>query len=197
MASRFRCLPPSPEGGLLCRLDRSVEILVQEVCGGIGDRENVFPRKEHRIAYISPYNVSVFLHAPRAASWGALGRAFLFVACLSHLSVDHASLSRRRAVPTPNRDTSNICALITLLHILHINCSLILSPPFLAFCGGAERDRREGEGWRQRESSTLHRNEALQPLCTDDSSSPSLCMDRRSLSDLFRRMVALSLSCCR
>ena len=43
--------------------------------------------------------------------------AYSFVACLSHLTIDHASLSRRSTVPTPNRDTptSNIWALSTLL----------------------------------------------------------------------------------
>ena len=49
--------------------------------------------------------------------WGGAiieGAAYSFVACLSHLTIDHASLSRRSTVPTPNRDTSNIWALITL-----------------------------------------------------------------------------------
>ena len=32
---------------------------------------------------------------------------------IGHLTIDHASLSRRSTVPTPNRDTSNIWALIT------------------------------------------------------------------------------------
>ena len=45
--------------------------------------------------------------------WG--GGGFSFVACLSHLTIDHASLSRRSTVLTPNKDTSNIGALITLL----------------------------------------------------------------------------------
>ena len=35
--------------------------------------------------------------------------------CLSHLAIDHASLSRRSTVPAPNRGTSNIWALITFL----------------------------------------------------------------------------------
>ena len=53
--------------------------------------------------------------------WGWLGRVggggggYSFFACLSHLTIDHASLSRRSTVPTPNRDTSNVWALITLL----------------------------------------------------------------------------------
>ena len=36
------------------------------------------------------------------------GGAYSFVACLSHLTIGHASLSRRSTAPTPNRDTSNI-----------------------------------------------------------------------------------------
>ena len=49
-------------------------------------------------------------------SGGTLGGGgYSFVACLDHLTFDHASLSRRSTVPTPNRDTSNIWALITLL----------------------------------------------------------------------------------
>ena len=43
------------------------------------------------------------------------GGGYSFVACLSHSTIDHASLSRRSTVTTPNRDTSNIWALITLL----------------------------------------------------------------------------------
>ena len=42
------------------------------------------------------------------------GGAYPFVACLSHMTIDHASLLRRSTVPTPNRDTSNFWALITL-----------------------------------------------------------------------------------
>ena len=34
--------------------------------------------------------------------------AYSFFACLSHLTIDHASLSRRGTVPTPSSDTSNI-----------------------------------------------------------------------------------------
>ena len=51
----------------------------------------------------------------RAAGGGWGGGAYSFVACLSHLTIDHASLSRRSTVLAPNRDTSNIWALITLL----------------------------------------------------------------------------------
>ena len=48
-------------------------------------------------------------------------KAYSLVACLSPLTINHASLffffffSRRSTVPTPNRDTSNTLALITLL----------------------------------------------------------------------------------
>ena len=45
---------------------------------------------------------------------GGGGVAYSFVACLSHLTIDHAPLSRRRTVRTPNRDASNVWALITL-----------------------------------------------------------------------------------
>ena len=37
---------------------------------------------------------------------GRGGGAYSFVACLSRLTIDHTSLSRRSTVPTPNRDTS-------------------------------------------------------------------------------------------
>ena len=48
----------------------------------------------------------------RAQTEGGEGRT---VACLGRLTIDHASLSRRSTVPTPNRDTFNTWALITLL----------------------------------------------------------------------------------
>ena len=35
-----------------------------------------------------------------------VGGGVSFVGCLSHLIIDHISLSRRSTVPTPNRDTS-------------------------------------------------------------------------------------------
>ena len=50
--------------------------------------------------------------------------AYSFVACLSHLTVDHASLSRRSTVPTPDRDTSNVWVLNTFLPLLHKNALL-------------------------------------------------------------------------
>ena len=38
---------------------------------------------------------------------GGGGGAYSVVARLSHLTIEHAPLSRRSAVPTPERDTSN------------------------------------------------------------------------------------------
>ena len=46
---------------------------------------------------------------------GEGGGACSFVVCLSNLTTDHASLSRRRTVPTRNRNTSNVWALITFV----------------------------------------------------------------------------------
>ena len=38
---------------------------------------------------------------------GEYGGTYSFVACLSRLTIDHASLSRRSTVLTPSRDISN------------------------------------------------------------------------------------------
>ena len=46
--------------------------------------------------------------APSAGSSRPGPGPYSFVACISHLTSDHASLSRRSIVPTPDRDTSNI-----------------------------------------------------------------------------------------
>ena len=43
-----------------------------------------------------------------------VGGAYSFAACLSDLTIEHASLSRRRTLSTPNRDASNIRALSTI-----------------------------------------------------------------------------------
>ena len=60
--------------------------------------------------------------APHLVFWsprqgGRGGGAYAFVAGLSHLAIDHVSFSRRSIVPTPNRDTSNIWALIVFFVI--------------------------------------------------------------------------------
>ena len=44
--------------------------------------------------------------AGREGGWGG-GCTHLLLAC-SHVTIDHASLSRRGTVPTPSRDISNI-----------------------------------------------------------------------------------------
>ena len=43
------------------------------------------------------------------------GAAHSFDVCLTHFTIDHAPLASRGTVHTPNRDTSNIWALVTLL----------------------------------------------------------------------------------
>ena len=50
----------------------------------------------------------------KSYSEGGRGGAYSFVVCLSYMTIDHAPLSRRSNVPTPNRDTSNIRAFLTL-----------------------------------------------------------------------------------
>ena len=42
------------------------------------------------------------------------GGGYSFIACISQLAIDHALLSGRSTVPTPNKD-SNTWALLTLL----------------------------------------------------------------------------------
>lgn len=46
---------------------------------------------------------------------GGRGGAYSVVAYSSHYAIDHVSLSRRRIIPTPDRDPSNSWAPITLL----------------------------------------------------------------------------------
>ena len=60
---------------------------------------------------------------------GAGGGTHLLLACLSHLTIDHASLSRRSTVPTPRGDTSNIRALITFFfHIISVETFCLYYP---------------------------------------------------------------------
>ena len=74
-------------------------------------------------------SMSGFHRPGRSAEGGGI-----LMCCLPyfHLTIDHASLSRRSTVPTPNnRDTSNNWAVITLFPygILHRNVLLSLSLP--------------------------------------------------------------------
>ena len=63
------------------------------------------------------------------------GEAYSFVACLSHLTIDHASLPRRSTVPTPNRHLQQLGAhyASSTYHIEMV--LLILSPSCFAVCG--------------------------------------------------------------
>ena len=51
---------------------------------------------------LPPPALGVAIRMDRARAGGV----YSFVACLSRLTIDHASLSRRSTVPTPSRDTS-------------------------------------------------------------------------------------------
>ena len=72
-------------------------------------------------------------HYPICHRWRGGGGAYSFVACLSHLTIDDASLLRRSTVPTPNRDTSNIWALITLFPCI-AHKLFAYSIPVLFYC---------------------------------------------------------------
>ena len=61
-------------------------------------------------------------------AWGGVWGAYSFAACLSRLTIDHASVSRRSTGLIPNRDTSNVWALITLFSIYYMN-TVCLSYP--------------------------------------------------------------------
>ena len=69
------------------------------------------------------------------------GGMYSFVDCLSHLTIDHASLSRRSTVPTPNADTSSIWALSTFVYYpIYLNINIAYRIPFLFGWGGGEPD---------------------------------------------------------
>ena len=64
--------------------------------------------------------------------------AYSVVACLSDLTIDHAYLSRRSTVPTPNsliETPPTLGRSLRFCHIFHWNCLLILSPSCFAVCG--------------------------------------------------------------
>ena len=64
--------------------------------------------------------------------------AYSLVAYLGHWAIDQAFLSGRSTVPTPNRDTSNIWALITFSAYVTckrfacVSCPLPVSPSLAA-----------------------------------------------------------------
>ena len=80
-------------------------------------------------------------------AWVGGGGCTYLLLALSNLTIDHASLSRQSTVPTPNRDKSNISALITLFpYVANIFFAyLVLSPSCLA-ARGHHRSPRMGEG---------------------------------------------------
>ena len=104
----------------------------------------------------------------------------------SHLAIDHASLSRGSTVPTPNRDTSNIWALITFFP-----CTKYYV--FFFLWGGAGSDfplvcldliEERGGGWR----GTMHHHPLHNFL-----PSARLLSSPANLSDLLHRDIS---SCC-
>ena len=56
---------------------------------------------------------------------------YSFVACLSPSTIDHASLSRRSTVPTPNEDASNIWALTAFFQYITLKKKKKKITPFL------------------------------------------------------------------
>ena len=71
---------------------------------GVGREKGVTPR----------LHVQVFDPTSTTTRHQGREQGYSLVAWLSHLTIDHAPLSRRGTTPTPNRDTSNIWALIAL-----------------------------------------------------------------------------------
>ena len=63
---------------------------------------------------------------------GVRGEACSFVACLSHLTIDHASLSRRGTAPTPNINLQHLGAhyasSIYYTEIVYLSYPLAISP---------------------------------------------------------------------
>ena len=63
------------------------------------------------------------------------GGGYSFVACLSHLTIDHASLSRRSTVPTPIRDLHHLGAHDVFFPYVTLETFwFILSPSCFAAC---------------------------------------------------------------
>ena len=97
---------------------------------------------------------------PRIPTMPGRSMRIHIVACLSRLTIDHASLPRRSIVPTPNRDTSKIfgCS-FRRSHLLHGNVLTILSPSYFATRGhrlSPRISRRWGGGGGLRQSNRVH-----------------------------------------
>ena len=82
-----------------------------------------------RSVFCAPRPLSDVITLTTYRTDGGGGRTRLLLT-LSHLTLDHASLSRRSTVPTPNRDTANIWALITFFSICYIETFLLFRRPW-------------------------------------------------------------------
>ena len=78
-----------------------------------GDGEGTGGKKEPRYVCVLVWFGLVWFICPTQVAKDG-GGGYSLVACLSQLTIDHSSLSRRSTVPSPNRDTSNVRALLTL-----------------------------------------------------------------------------------
>ena len=76
-----------------------------------------------------------------------------FVGCLSHLTIGHASLSRRSTVPTLKIDISNIWALITLFPFITYKLFAYPCPSCFRRDGGREEERGVGRDASQQTNS--------------------------------------------
>ena len=84
---------------------------------------NMLPGKWSRIYRCATLCKLSFRYFPlqhHSTSRGAGGACRRAPCIISHLAIDQSSLSRRSTVPTPNRDTSNILALITFFPICYV-----------------------------------------------------------------------------
>ena len=87
------------------------------------------PRVIHLVEYLQ-----CFAHLCRGVGRGG-GGAYSFVACLCHLTIDHASLSRRSTVLLPVERRPTFGRSSRFFHILHRDFLLILSPCCFVGCG--------------------------------------------------------------
>ena len=95
---------------------------------------NVYPREPGAGLGV----LVVMLGRSLRASLHVGGGGGVFVARHKHLTIDHASLSRRNKFFTPNGDTSKVWALSTFgRYIINLNYNSLLfkSPSCLAVCG--------------------------------------------------------------
>ena len=82
----------------------SSSVVVADI-GAFGFNELIIDSVDFNLCSIAV--VVVKLRVPRGGGWG---EAYSSVACLSHLTIDHVSLSRRSTVPTPNQHLQKLGA---------------------------------------------------------------------------------------